>query len=58
MQAGKFPRINKREGCNKAAQVGVFQKFIVKKTMRAGKNSEINKRTDVIRSCRLEFFSA
>ena len=31
MQAGNFPKINKRAGCNKAMQVGIFQKSIVKK---------------------------
>ena len=27
MQAGKFPKINKRAGWNKAVQVGYFQKI-------------------------------
>ena len=27
MQAGKFPKINKRAGWNKAVQVGIFQKI-------------------------------
>ena len=30
MQAGKFPKMNKHAGCNKAMQVGIFQKSIVK----------------------------
>ena len=30
MQAGNFPKINKHAGCNKAMQVGNFQKPIVK----------------------------
>ena len=32
MQAGNFPKINKSAGCNKAMQVGIFQKSIVKKS--------------------------
>ena len=32
MQAAKIPKINKRAGCNKAMQVGIFQKSIVKKS--------------------------
>ena len=31
VQVGKFLKINKRAGCNKAVQVGIFQKSIVKK---------------------------
>ena len=27
VQAGKFPKINKLAGCNKAMQVGIFQKI-------------------------------
>ena len=27
MQGGTFPKINKRAGCNKAEQVGKFQKI-------------------------------
>ena len=30
MQAGKFTKTNKRAGGNKAVQVGIFQKSIVK----------------------------
>ena len=30
MQAGNFPKINKRAGCNKAMQVGIFKKSILK----------------------------
>ena len=30
MQAGKISKINKRAECNKAMQVGIFQKSIVK----------------------------
>ena len=37
VQAGKFPGINKRAGCNKAMQVGIFQESIVKKTCRLEK---------------------
>ena len=32
MQAGFFPRIDKRAGCNKAVQVGFFQKLLVKES--------------------------
>ena len=44
MQAGKFPKINKRAGCNKAMQAGIFQKSIVKKIKFAGKVPKTNKR--------------
>ena len=56
VQAGKFSGINKRAGCNKAVQVGIFQESIVKKNMQAGKISEINKRAGCKRPCRLDFF--
>ena len=32
MQAWKIPKINKREGCNKAMQVGIFPKINSKKS--------------------------
>ena len=56
MQAGKFPKINKRAGCNKAVQVGIFQKSIVKKPCRLEKFLKLINVQDVIRPCRLEFF--
>ena len=37
VQAGKFPGINKRAGCNKAVQVGIFQESTVKKLCRLEK---------------------
>ena len=56
MQAGKFPGINKRAGCNKAVQVGIFQESIVKKTCRLEKFQKLINVQDVIRPCRLDFF--
>ena len=56
VQAGKFPEINKRPGCNKAVQVGIFQKSIVKKTMQAGKFSEINKRAGCNKAMQVGIF--
>ena len=56
MQAGKFPGINKRAGCNKAMQVGIFQESIVKKTCRLEKFQKLINVQDVIRLCRLDFF--
>ena len=56
MQAGKFPKINKRAGCNKAVQAGIFQKSIVKKPCRLEKFLKLINVQDVIRPCRLEFF--
>ena len=32
MQAENLSEINKRAGCNKAVQVGIFQKLIIKKS--------------------------
>ena len=56
VQAGKFPGINKRAGCNKAVQVGIFQESIVKKTCRLEKFQKLINVQDVIRLCRLDFF--
>ena len=56
VQAGKFPEINKRAGCNKAVQVGIFQKSIVKKPCRLEKFLKLINVQDVISPCRLEFF--
>jgi len=56
VQAGKFPKINKRAGCNKAVQVGIFQKSIVKKSCWLEKFQNLINVQDVIRPCRLEFF--
>ena len=56
MQAGKISKINKRAGCNKAVQVGIFQKSIVKKTMQAGKFSKINKRAGGNKAVQVGFF--
>ena len=42
MQVGKIPKINKRAGCNKAMQAGIFQYFNIFKF--AGKFPKINKR--------------
>ena len=56
VQAGKFPGINKRAGCNKAVQVGIFQESIVKKTCRLEKFQKLINMQDVIRPCRLDFF--
>jgi len=43
VQVGKFPKLIKRAGWNKAVQDGIFQKSIVQKNMQAEKISEINK---------------
>ena len=56
VQAGKFPGINKRAGCNKAVQVGIFQESIVKKTCRLENFQKLINVQDVIRPCRLDFF--
>ena len=56
MQAGKFPRINKRAGCNKAMQVGIFQKSLVKKLSLLGYCQKLINVQDVIRPCMLENF--
>ena len=56
VQAGKFPGINKRAGCNKTVQVGIFQESIVKKTCRLEKFQKLINVQDVIRPCRLDFF--
>ena len=44
MQAGKFPKIDKHAGCNKAMQVGIFQKIYSKIFNLSGKYPKINKR--------------
>ena len=44
MQVGKFSKISKHAGGNKAVQVGIFRKPIVKKIIKNGKFSKINKR--------------
>ena len=54
VQAGKFPKINKHAGCNKAMQVGIFQKSIVKKSSWLENFQKIINVQDVIRPCRLE----
>ena len=42
--AGQFPKINKHAGCNKAMQVGFFQKSLVKRIKLARKFPKDNKR--------------
>ena len=56
MQAGKFPKINKRAGCNKAMQVGIFQNSIVERSSLLGNFQKLINLQDVIRPCRLENF--
>ena len=56
VQAGKFPGINKRAGCNKAVQVGIFQESIVKKPCRLKQSQKLINVQDVLRPCRLDFF--
>ena len=56
MQAGKISKINKRAGCNKAMQVGIFQKTIVKKSSLQENFPNLINMQDVIRPCRLENF--
>ena len=56
MQAGKFLKINKRAGCNKAVQDVIFQESIVKKPCRLQNTQKLINVQDVIRPCRLYFF--
>ena len=56
VQAGKSPEINNRAGCNKAVQVGIFQKSLVKKPCRLEICLKLINVQDVIRPCRLDFF--
>ena len=44
VQVRKFQAINKRAGCNKAVQVGIFQELIVKKPCRLEKFLKLIKR--------------
>ena len=55
MQAGKFPKINKCAGYNKAMQVGIFQKSMVKKSSLQQNFYKVINVQDVIRPCRLEY---
>ena len=55
MQAGKFPKINKRAGCNKAMQVGIFLKSIVENSILPENFPKLINVQDVIRPCRLEY---
>ena len=54
MQAGNFPKTNKHAGCNKAMQVEIFQKSIVKKSSWLKNFRKLINVQDVIRPCRLE----
>ena len=56
MQAGNIPKMNKRVGCNKTVQVGIFQKSIETKWCRLEKILKLINVQDVIRPCSLEFF--
>ena len=56
VKAGKFHEINKRAGCSKAVQVGIYQESIVKKTFRLEKFLKLINMQDVIGPCRLDFF--
>ena len=47
MQARNLLKINKRAGCKKAVEVGIFQKLIVEKSQKNGKFSKIDKRAIV-----------
>ena len=55
MQAGKIPKINKRAGCNKAMQVGIFLKSIVENSILSENFPKLINVRDVIRPCRLEY---
>ena len=55
MQVGNFPKINKCAGCNKAMQVGIFQKSVVKDLISEKNIPKIINVQDVIRPFRLEF---
>ena len=56
MQAGKISKIDKRAGGNKAVQVGIFQKSIVKKLYKKETFQKLINVQEVIRPCRLEIF--
>ena len=56
MQSGNFSEINKRAGCNKAVQVGIFQKSIVKKLYKKEKFQKLINVQEVIRLCRSDIF--
>ena len=56
MQAGKFLKINKRAGWNKAVQVGIFKKLLKWNACRLENFPKLINVQDGIRPCRLEFF--
>ena len=56
VQDGKFLKINKGEGWNKAVQVEIFQKLLLWKTLLAGNFPKLINVQDGIRVCRLDFF--
>ena len=56
MQVGKFPKLIKRAGWNKAVQDGIFQKSIVKKTCRLEKFLKLIKRAGCNKAVQVGFF--
>ena len=56
MQVGKFPKLIKRAGWNKAVQDGIFQKSIVKKTCRLEKFLKLIKRAGCNKAMQVGFF--
>ena len=56
MQVGKFPKLIKRAGWNKAVQDGIFQKSIVKKTCRLEKFLKLIKLAGCNKAVQVAFF--
>ena len=56
MQVGKFLKLIKRAGWNKAVQDGIFQKSIVKKTCRLEKFLKLIKRAGCNKAVQVGFF--
>ena len=55
VQAGKIPKINRRAGCNKAVQVGIFHFLLVQIKVLALNFPKLINVQDGIRPCRMEF---
>jgi hypothetical protein len=56
VQVGKFPKLIKRAGWNKAVQDGIFQKSIVKKTSRLENLLKLIKRAGCNKTVQVGFF--
>ena len=55
VQDGKFLKINKRAGWNKAVQVGIFHFLLMQNKVLAQNYPKLINVQDGIRACRLEF---